>query len=54
MELSANDIPDTPVEDTYEKAIDSKGAGKSVVSPNWLTGLQRNWGGRSDVPVAGI
>ena len=37
----------------WEKGIDAQGAGVTVVSPDWLTGLQRNWGGRADVPVAG-
>ena len=37
----------------WEKAIDAQGAGATVVSPDWLTGLQRNWGGSADVPVAG-
>ena len=32
-------------------SIDSAGAGKSFISPRWLTELGRLWGGASDVPV---
>jgi len=28
------------------------GAGATFVSPDWLTQLQRNWGGKSDIPTA--
>lgn len=34
-----------------EVTIDTDGAGKSFISPRWLTELGRLWGGDSDVPV---
>ncbi|GMH35814.1 hypothetical protein BSKO_03682 [Bryopsis sp. KO-2023] len=33
------------------KGINSKGAGRSFISPGWLTQLGRLWGGKADVPV---
>lgn len=41
-------------EDNYEPpevVIDTDGAGKSFISPRWMTELGRLWGGASDVPV---
>ena len=37
-------VPEEPV-------IDTEGAGKTFISPKWLTELGRLWGGKSDVPV---
>lgn len=34
------------------KSFDARGAGKTISSPGWLTALQRNWGGKSNIPVA--
>lgn len=32
--------------------MDVKGAGKSFVSPKWMSELGRLWGGKTDTPVA--
>lgn len=34
------------------KLIDSAGAGRSMLSPGWLTQLNQLWGGKSNTPVA--
>jgi hypothetical protein len=36
-----------PMEAGLKKLIDSEGAGKSSISPGWLTQLGRLWGGKS-------
>ena len=38
--------------DYSEQSIDTAGAGKSFISPRWLTELGRLWGGAAGVPVA--
>ena len=38
---------DVSVDKGLQKLIDTRGAGVSVTSPNWLTQLGRLWGGRS-------
>lgn len=43
---------DTNLQAEQKKLIDAAGAGRSSMSPNWLTQLGRLWGGNADVPVA--
>ena len=38
---------DTQIDATSQKLIDAAGAGRSNMSPGWLTELGRLWGGTS-------
>lgn len=38
---------DVPLDSRAQKLIDAAGAGRSTMSPGWLTELGRLWGGKS-------
>ena len=46
------DLDDLVFADALTGVSDKDGAGATMVSPDWLTSLQRNWGGKADLPVA--
>jgi carotene epsilon-monooxygenase len=50
-ENASGSCEDAEGEYVPDVVIDTEGAGKSFISPRWLTELGRLWGGASDVPV---